>query len=318
MEKNNSTLLTGDLLTGRESYEWLLESILKVSPTAVLNICSAFIKYPAIDKLLSISPNNQGRVLVRWQKYDLCIGSSDLSIYSILKDRGWKLYMDTSFHGKIYSLPGVGNLMGSANATNSGFSMSKEGNREVCTILPEGPKASAFIDHLFSCSTLVDGRLFELLAAEVEENKQAPTGSDEWGINIIEKLHPVSTSELLVCDFFKSNPEVRSQDDSLAVDDFGLIGISSIADVPREVLRRKILQVKSISWLVGVLAKYPEGIYFGELTALLHNALMEDPTPYRSTVKILLANSLGWLGLYCSDLVLIDRPNHSQRIKLQK
>ena len=318
MEKNNATLLLGDLLTGRESYEWLLESILKVPPYASLDICSAFIKYPAIEKLLSICPNNLGRVLVRWQKYDLCVGSSDLSIFGALKARGWELYMDTSFHGKIYSLPGVGNLMGSANATNSGFSMSGEGNREVCTILPEGLKASAFIDNLFSYSTLVDDQLFDLLAAEVAKNIEPPTGSDDWGIDVIEKLKPISASELLVCDFFKSNPEVRSRDDSLAFDDLGLIGISSIVDVPREILKRKILQVKSISWLVGVLEKYPEGIYFGELTALLISALMEDPTPYRSTVKILLANSLGWLGLYCSDTVLIDRPNHSQRIKLQK
>lgn len=318
MEKNNSALLLGDLLTGRESYEWLLESILKVPPSASLDICSAFIKYPAIDKLLSVSPNNPGRVLVRWQKYDLCVGSSDLSIFGALKARGWKLYMDTSFHGKIYSLPGIGNLMGSANATNSGFSMSGEGNREICTILPESLNSRAFIDNLFSYSTLVDDHLFDLLATEVEGAEETPTGSDDWGINIVEKLKPISTTELLVCDFFKSNPELASQDDSLALDDLGLIGISSIADVPTEILKRKILKVKSISWLVSVLEKYPEGIYFGELTALLHNALMEDPTPYRSTIKILLANSLGWLGLYCSDIVLIDRPNHSQRIKLQK
>jgi hypothetical protein len=289
-----------------------------VPHSASLDICSAFIKYPAIDKLLSISPNNPGRVLVRWQKYDLCVGSSDLSIFGALKARGWKLYMDTSFHGKIYSLPGVGNLMGSANATNSGFSMSGQGNREVCTILPESPNASAFIDNLFSYSTLVDDQLFDLLAAEVERAEEHPTGSDDWGINIIEKLKPIPTTELLVCDFFKSNPELVSHDDSLVLDDLGLIGISSIADVPTEILKRKILKVKSISWLMGVLEKYPDGIYFGELTALLHNALMEDPTPYRSTIKILLANSLGWLGSHCSDIVLIDRPNHSQRIKLLK
>ncbi len=318
MEKNNSSLLLGDLLTGRESYEWLLESILKVAPSAPINICSAFIKYPAIEKLLARCPNNSGRVLVRWQKFDLCIGSSDISIFGALKARGWRLYMDTSFHGKIYSLPGIGNLMGSANATNSGFSMSGVGNSEVCTILPDSTNARAFIDNLFSYSTLVDDQLFDLLCADMGSNEVTPTGSDDWSINVIDKLKPISTLDLLVCDFFKSNPELGSQDDSLILEDLELIGISSIADVPAEILKRKILKVKSIAWLVSALEKYPEGIYFGELTALLHNALMEDPTPYRSTVKILLANTLGWLGFYCADIVLIDRPNHSQRIKLQK
>lgn len=318
MEKNKLAFLQGDLLTGRESYDWLLESIIKVAPSASIDICSAFIKYPAMEKLLSICPNNLGRVLVRWQKFDLCVGSSDLSIFGVLKARGWKLYMDTSFHGKIYSLPGVGNLMGSANATNSGFSISGKGNREICTVLPESINARAFIDNLFSYSTLVDDELFDLLAAELGKNEETPTGSDDWGANVIEKLKPASNSDLLVSDFFKSNPEFGSQDESLGLDDLGLIGISSISEVSREILKKKILKVKSISWLLNVLEKYPEGIYFGELTAVLHNALMEDPTPYRSTVKTLLANSLGWLNLYCSDIVLIDRPNHSQRIKLQK
>ena len=35
--------------------------------------------------------------------------------------------------------------------------------------------------------------------------------------------------------------------------------------------------------------------YFGELTANLHNSLVNDPKPYRKEVKELLSNLLGWV-----------------------
>jgi hypothetical protein len=318
MKKNNLVQLVGDLLTGRESYEWLLDAISKLPTTTPLVICSAFIKHAAIETLLSLRPHSAGRVLVRWQKYDLCTGSSDLSIFNILKAKGWKLYIDTSFHGKIYSLPGVGALIGSANATKSGFSISGQRNREVCTIVSESPQVIDFIENLFAYATLVDDPLFDLIAAEVKGSELPSTGADEWGLDILKKINPTSTSELLICDFLKSNPAIFPLDDFLLLEDLDLIGISSLDKVTKEVVKKKILRVKSIAWLVDVIAAYPQGIYFGELTALLHNALMEDPTPYRSTVKNLLVNSLGWISLYCSDIVQIERPNFSQRIRLRR
>ena len=316
MSKNKSDFILGQLLTGRQSYDWLLTSISLAPPCAVVNICSAFIKYPAMRNILNECPKSDGRVLVRWQKFDLFTGSSDLSIYKLLKDRGWKLYIDTRFHGKVYAIPTVGILMGSANATNTGFSITEGGGREVCTILPEGESAADFIDELFSYSTLVDDNLFALLTSEYESIKNKVICDEEWSPEIADKLTSQVPDRLLVCDFFSSNPEILSKDTANFENDLELLGIKSLNDISESLLKKKILKIKSIAWILKILANYPEGIFYGELTALLHNAMIEDPTPYRSTVKALLTNAIGWLNTYCPNIIICEKPNYSQRIRL--
>ena len=57
-------------------------------------------------------------------------------------------------------------------------------------------------------------------------------------------------------------------------------------------------------------------MYFGQLTAELHDALVEDPKPYRKDVKTLLANLLAWAQTLRMEEVVIDKPSHSQRARL--
>ena len=59
-------------------------------------------------------------------------------------------------------------------------------------------------------------------------------------------------------------------------------------------------------------------MYFGQLSDELHNALVSEPKPYRRDVKVLLSNLLEWCQKLNLEEVEIDRPNHSQRIRLKK
>lgn len=56
-------------------------------------------------------------------------------------------------------------------------------------------------------------------------------------------------------------------------------------------------------------------MYFGEITANLHNALLNDPRPYRKDVKQLLANLLNWIAALDINEIVVDRPAHSQRVR---
>ena len=58
-------------------------------------------------------------------------------------------------------------------------------------------------------------------------------------------------------------------------------------------------------------------MYFGKITEKLHEILVNDPRPYRKEVKELLANLLQWIQDLGIDEVLVDRPNHSQRVRVQ-
>lgn len=59
-------------------------------------------------------------------------------------------------------------------------------------------------------------------------------------------------------------------------------------------------------------------LYFGEASVLLHNVLLNDPKPYRKEVKELLGNLLRWIEILKYEEICVDRPKHSQRIRLIK
>ena len=70
-------------------------------------------------------------------------------------------------------------------------------------------------------------------------------------------------------------------------------------------------------WLLDALAHNVGCLYFGAATQLLHNALVQDPRPYRRDVKLYLSNLLAWVVALDMDEIVIDRPNYSQRIMLK-
>lgn len=70
-------------------------------------------------------------------------------------------------------------------------------------------------------------------------------------------------------------------------------------------------------WLKSVLEqKVNNEIYFGELSALIHDVIINDPKPYRKEVKELQSNLLNWIVELDIEEIQIDRPKHSQRIRL--
>jgi hypothetical protein len=84
------------------------------------------------------------------------------------------------------------------------------------------------------------------------------------------------------------------------------------------IIRAKFRKTKIFRWFVKSLSKQDTEVYFGKATALLHDQLFDDPKPYRQEVKSLLVNLLSWIDGLGIEEILIDRPNHSQRITLRK
>ena len=76
---------------------------------------------------------------------------------------------------------------------------------------------------------------------------------------------------------------------------------------------------KPYQWLYKILLDNENNeIYFGELTSLLHNELIEDPMPYRSTIKSLLEDFLITLKNTDTSDITFEVPNHSKRIFLKQ
>jgi hypothetical protein len=312
-------LLSGELITGGESFAWLSNKLPLAN--APISIASAYVKAQAVKEILHYC-GQKGRFLARWRLNDLVAGASDIEVYSQLVDSGWDFYISQNFHGKLYQLPGVGILVGSVNATLSGLSIYRQGNTEVSTIVENNIKNQELIDSLFSDAIKVTPELFKQLR-DVYLNSLAkkdtlPKDFDlVWPAEIKKSLWVNKVKKLFTSDCFRTKSGVSDNPDYLS-QDLSLLGLSSLNSVSAEQISQAISDSKIYNWLTSVCLESPNGIFYGELTAKLHNDLLDDPLPYRSSIKDLLSNLLSWVETYKSTEIFISRPNYSQKIELKR
>lgn len=311
---------TGRLIDGGEAARWLSAGIAAFSGT--ISLCSAYLRAQALDALLAArGPDLRGRVLVRWQLTDLMAGASDLRAYEVAKAAGLQMWVRLDFHGKVFCVPDRGIVVGSANATLSGLGLRSQSNEEVCTLVPPSPENLAHIDRLFAGALLVDDQVFAEISIAVEAATQleGSVGSMEWPEALLTKFQvSMPVEHLLASECLWSYPQLRSDGlvDLTDPHDLQLLGLSQ-APVTSDLAVYKLRQTKVFRWLWQLLeCSGEEGEYFGSLTAALHNSLLNDPVPQRQEVKALLQTLLSWCALLPAAGVIVDRPQHSQRVRL--
>jgi hypothetical protein len=312
---------SGTLFDGKQAYAWLIDSLKK--ETQPVSICSAYLKSRVVLNLVNATSSPHVRFLARWALMDLVSGSSDIVAYKILRDNGMSLYVSNLFHGKVYALPSSSILVGSANATSSGFGLIDQGNSEVCTLVTPAEHNLSLVDSLFVCAKLVTDELFEAIDEYVSQISKSPSkDSLVWPDEIANLLSPqVDFSGFLLSDCLMTDGQdllVKGISDSEeAWSDISLLACSP-THLGVNALAPFFRGLKIFHWIQHALSQNNRELYFGALTALLHEAMMEDPSPYRKTVKSILANLLSWIAILgpSETGIMIDRPNHSQRISL--
>lgn len=311
---------SGNLIDGRSAYLWLVEKSKNV--TTDISICSAFLRSSIIDDLSKeFHQDATVRVMVRWQLGDLLAGASDLKSYELCSGFGWKFYISLKFHGKVFHLPSQGILVGSANATESGFGLLPNSNSEACTIVSENNANVEFVDHLFENSIEMNDEIFNKLKI-IFDQAVIDKNSVDWPADVLEELSVSNelVKQLFISECFKTDgeellafPSQLSQD---ARSDLSLLGLSdrhaSIDSVAKQFTKTKIFTL-----LLGLLKERGGEVYFGTLSAALHDWLVEDPAPHRREVKVLVKNLYCWISNLSSLAtgLAVDRPNHSERIR---
>ncbi|MBU0587162.1 MAG: hypothetical protein KJ852_01215 [Gammaproteobacteria bacterium] len=309
---------SGQLVDGKQAYNWLIDALPRVERP--VSLCSAFLRSEA---LLALFPNStgleKGRILVRWQLGDLQAGASDLQGYSVAKDLGFKLFVRQDFHGKVFSLPGIGVVVGSANATSAGFGLKASSNAEVCTLVPSLDSNLSLIDDLFESAVQVDDSLFEEIS---EALMQAPANGAEfgqWPKELMQKLQPpLPVNWLLVSECLSFLPSRNGSGlwNVSKEEDRHLLGLRDVP-ISTDCLTVAFTSLKLYHWLVETLRRSVGELYFGSLSVELHNSLLDDPGICRRDVKDLLQVLLAWCEFLPDCRVVIDRPKHSQRIRLK-
>lgn len=313
----NTHPFSGQLIDGGQASQWLIKELAKTEQS--IDFCSAFIRSEALHALFpKIRRRFEGRILARWQLGDFLAGASDLQSFLIAKELGFKFYIRQDFHGKVFSILDAGILVGSANATLSGFGMNRENNAEVCTLVAPVGSNEKFIDGLFDGAVEIDETLFAEISRAIQKIPQGINSYVSWPRDLMIKLNPPqSASRMLISECLVSVPE--SSDSGLWVisdeHDQLLLGLK-VAQVQQQTLTAIFTTLKIYSWLIQTLQKADGTLFFGSATAALHESLLDDPAVTRFDVKIILQNLLTWCQCLPGCGIIVDRPRYSQRIKI--
>jgi hypothetical protein len=313
----------GRIIDGGEARDWLKNSV-SVS-TASIDLCSAYLKLAAIeyffDSYIGAGYECRVRVLTRWKPKDLLSGASDVEVYSFCRERRIPFYIRNDFHGKVYQIKPAGVLVGSANLTQSGFQIGTSGNEEASTIIQCGRESEAYIELLFERSTKVDDSLFGQIHSWVEDNKESKVDVlDIWPKDWLEiRLADLMPETLLVDECFHFDWGNSSQTRESQLDfahDMSLLGGPELKIAVSHAFRELFASSRMYRWLKNILRLRGGEIYFGDLSSCLHDALIDDPRPFRKDVKIFVQNLLSWIVKVEDQQIVVDRPRHSQRIRL--
>lgn len=276
-----------------------------------VQIISAYCKKAAIKFVddCIINPMQRKRLMVRFSYADIVSGTSDLEVYEFCRNNGWELYMRLDLHAKTYVFDKLRCIIGSANLTSRGVTLIEESNYEIASLTTISEDELSRIDTLFDDAVRIDDDLYNTLTGYASEGIAGNHEKSDWNESIL-RLFDMKLDVLFTYDFPNCDSLSNLKPDSL--DFLGVLPGWTTA-----ILKKAFMKCNAYRWLKSVLEqKENNEIYFGELSALIHNVIINDPKPYRKEVKELQANFLNWIVELGIDEIQIDRPKHSQRIKL--
>lgn len=276
-----------------------------------VQVITAYCKTSALQEIDSLINPRIGskRLMLRFRKDDISRGSTDFSTLEFALTKGWDVFIRFDLHAKTYIVDNKRCIVGSANATNRGLGLFSAGNAEMATLVDIEETDTVKVNKLFDDAIHVDAQLFQLLNAEKPiVNGNGNSDNKQWSSQITDMFHPrVSTL------FTHELPAMNAVPQSGYIDFLDIQAEQGNCEI-KEAFRWS----NAYLWLLDALAHNDGCLYFGAATQLLHNALVQDPRPYRQEVKSYMANLLAWVEHLCMDEVRIDRPNYSQRIVLNR
>ena len=290
----------------------ILDSVKKElnSATTSVQIITAYCKQSSLSHLSGCINDcvADKKLLVRFRMDDILKGSTDFSILEYGIQTGWEVYVRFDLHAKTYIVDNKRGLVGSANATNSGLSIGKNGNMEMATLVDIDPKDIERVKKLFDDAILIDDVLLKKMESQLKTVKfdDEKAENHSWDASIITMFNP--HIETL---FSYELPEEFSLTDG---EYFSFL--DETFDGNLEKFKEAFRWSNSYLWLLNVLKGNDGCMYFGELSQNLHNALISDPKPYRRDVKQMLANLLSLIEKLGMEEIVVDRPNYSQRVRL--
>jgi len=284
-------------LLNTETFRNLLGNALENSTKSVI-ILSAYVKTVGVNWLKEKIGDKKIKCIIvaRWNNGDLAQGSSDLECYHLAKTNGWSFKVLQDLHAKVMLVDNDILFIGSPNLTGRGMSLVPVSNEEL------GIKVKALDEDLKIINQLVDDAISvdDKIIKELEEwqknlpkieKPMIPKFPEIVNDSFKEKFNKLWVNNFPWCNVeYLINNSDKKEDN--IIHDLDLFGLTSIKkdDLEKE-LKESFLQSKIFNWLIRKLeAEDNKEIYFGRLSSIIHDGLVDDPKPYRQDVKLLQAN----------------------------
>jgi len=255
---------------------------------------SAFIKKTAFQWFINqfSQKNIQVTIVARWTLADLLCGVSDLEVYELCKSQGWVFKIDQRLHSKLYLIDSEFAFVGSSNLTGAGLGLHAKSNFELSM---KGDitdidlrKVSKYLD---SCVTVTDAIYEEIVKVYNSSEKVKIPNNIKWSKSITMLLEQ-DVNHLWVDDLFFTDPDEENPANENFLHDLSLMNINNKNDINHSDSE----QIKAIKWLKCQLIKEEsKSLRFGAVSKQLHEALLNDPKPYRKDVKELQSNLFKWI-----------------------
>jgi hypothetical protein len=269
---------------------------------------SAYFTAAALRYIHQLVPNKEVQVAIRARPLDFKFGSSDIGAVRQALELGWDIRFISSLHAKAY-LIGDKVLVGSGNLTSNGLHLMGSGNLELNCLVDADLGTKDLVRIIFREARRFDIETLEamekFLINPIDVEQDLPGW---WPENIV----PIEMRKLFCCDFPQLPIDDSRMDEQVPWEKVRRQLAANQLDAAAETLS----QVPAIIWLRNALRNKADALRFGELTAMLHDELAEDPAPYRREVKQLLANLLSYVK-FCPHIgIEITRPRHTEIVRL--
>ena len=310
-------------LLNTETFRNLFGSALENSSKSVI-ILSAYVKKIGIIWLKEKIGNKNIKctIVTRWNKGDLAQGASDLECYSLAKANGWSFKVLQDLHAKVMLVDNDNLFIGSPNLTGRGMSLVPVYNEELGIKVKALKEDLKIINQLVNDAAIVNDDIIKELEEWQKnlpkiENPKIPSFPNFIENTFKEKFGNLWVNNFPWCEvsYLLNNFEKKEDNIVHDLELFGLLGIKH-SDLEKN-LKESFLQSKIFNWLIKRLQdEENKEIYFGRLSSIIHDCLVDDPKPYRQDIKLLQGNLYSYIKYLKPNNIVYDQPNVSERIKL--
>ena len=284
-------------------------------------VCSAFITMRGIEWFYNNLKNKdvKCRVISRWDRGDLLAKVSDIEVYNFCKKLGWTFEIIENLHAKFYLMDNKDLISGSLNLTAKGFGLVPISNKEFGNYFEALDEDLTNINIFLDDAIVVTDEIFNEYKKYLEDNKDFVIQKLPELPEKIKKLKEKKLVKLWVHDFLFCEPDVllniSNKDNEEVIHDKALLDISYKENFSLAELKSNFVNLDLYKWFIKQIKnKENRSFSFGELSALIHNSLFDDPKPYRKQIKILQSNFIKFLEVLKLENIKIERPNYSQVI----